>query len=66
LLKGLRGFSKFSVKIWRLFGFNPKHEFDADSYAQFLKDIGFEDFKIKIIQGRMPMGVAVWEKGINR
>jgi ubiquinone/menaquinone biosynthesis C-methylase UbiE len=62
LLKGLRGFSNLSVKIWRLFGFNPKNEFDADSYAKFLKDIGFDDFKMIIIQGRMPMAVAVWGK----
>jgi uncharacterized membrane protein YbaN (DUF454 family)/ubiquinone/menaquinone biosynthesis C-methylase UbiE len=62
LLKELRGFTKYSVKIWRLFGFAPKQEFNADCYAQFLKNIGFEDFKMIIIKGRMPMAVAVWEK----
>jgi ubiquinone/menaquinone biosynthesis C-methylase UbiE len=62
LLKELRGFSKFSVRMWRLFGFAPKQKFDAESYAQFLKEIGFEDFKIVIIDGRMPMAVVVWEK----
>jgi ubiquinone/menaquinone biosynthesis C-methylase UbiE len=62
LLKELRGFPKFSVKIWRLFGFAPKHNFDAGSYAKFLKDIGFEDFKMIIVEGRMPMAVVIWEK----
>jgi hypothetical protein len=35
--------------------------FDAASYAKFLKDIGFEKFKMIIVEGRMPMAVAVWE-----
>jgi ubiquinone/menaquinone biosynthesis C-methylase UbiE len=62
LLKELRGFSKFSVRMWRLFGFAPKQKFSAESYAKFLKDIGFENFKMVIIDGRMPMAVVVWEK----
>jgi ubiquinone/menaquinone biosynthesis C-methylase UbiE len=62
LLKELRGFPKFSVKVWRLFGFAPNHSFDAERYAKFLKDIGFEDFKTIIVEGRMPMAVVVWSK----
>jgi ubiquinone/menaquinone biosynthesis C-methylase UbiE len=62
LMKGSRSFLTFFAKTWRLFGFAPKHEFDADGFARFLEDIGFEDFRMTVIEGSIPMAVAVWEK----
>jgi len=63
LLKDLHGKSKWSVKLWRLFGFAPKHEFDIDSYADFLPKIGFENCEIIHVDGKMPMAVAIWKGG---
>lgn len=61
--KNLHGRAKLSVKIYKLFGFSPKFEFDADSYANFLTAIGFENCEITEIPGKLPMAVAVWKGG---
>ncbi len=63
LLKGLRGlFARPSVGIWKLLGFAPKREFDAGSFREFLSDIGLPPCEYKVIDGNMPMAVAVWRK----
>ncbi len=63
LLKGLRGlFARPSVGIWKLLGFAPKREFDAESFLEFLSDIGLPPCEYKVIDGNMPMAVAVWRK----
>jgi len=61
--KNLRGKAKWSLRFYRLFGFAPKLEFDADSYADFLPKIGFENCEIIQIPGKLPMAVAVWKGG---
>ena len=60
--KNLRGMAKFNFSIYRLFGFAPKIEFEADSYAEFLQKIGFTDCQIIQLAGKIPMAVAVWKK----
>jgi len=60
--KNLRGMAKFNFSIYRLFGFAPKIEFEADTYAEFLKKIGFIDCQIIHLAGKIPMAVAVWRK----
>ncbi len=63
LLKGLRGlFARPSVGIWKLLGFAPKREFDAGSFREFLFDIGLPPCEYKVVDGNMPMAVAVWRK----
>jgi SAM-dependent methyltransferase len=63
LLKGLRGFfARPGVGIWRLLGFDPKREFDAEGYREFLCEIGLPPSRFEVIEGRMPMAVAVWMK----
>jgi ubiquinone/menaquinone biosynthesis C-methylase UbiE len=63
LLKGLRGlFIRPSVGIWKLLGFAPKHEFDAEGFRSFLTEIGLPPSEYHIIKGNMPMAVAVWRK----
>ena len=63
LLKGLRGFfARPSVGVWRLLGFVPKREFDADSFRGFLCEIGLPPCRYEIVEGNMPMAVAVWKK----
>ncbi|MDR1598671.1 MAG: class I SAM-dependent methyltransferase [Oscillospiraceae bacterium] len=63
LLKGLRGiFIRPTVGIWRVLGFAPKREFDEDSYRAFLCEIGLPPTQYAIINGNMPMAVAVWNK----
>ena len=66
LIKNLKAVSKFKVSVWRLFGFNPKHNFDAEGYEEFLNSIGFEGCKVELIDGDMPMAVAVWRKSASR
>ena len=65
LLKNLHGMTKWSVKLWRLFGFNPTTDFDLDSYTEFLPKIGFENCDIISIPGKIPMAVALWKGGIE-
>ena len=63
LLKGLRGFfPRQSVAFWRVIGFAPKREFDADGYRSFLTEIGLPLNNFEIIDGNMPMAVPVWRK----
>ena len=63
LLKGLRGFfARPSVGLWRLLGFAPKREFDADGFRDFLCEIGLPPCRYEVVQGNMPMAVAVWRK----
>ncbi|MDR0301733.1 MAG: hypothetical protein LBI04_05390 [Treponema sp.] len=63
LLKGLRGlFARPAVGVWRLIGFAPKREFDADGYWEFLSEIGLPPTRFEIIDGNMPMAVALWKK----
>ncbi|MCL1914766.1 MAG: class I SAM-dependent methyltransferase [Eubacteriaceae bacterium] len=63
LLKGLKGFfARPAVGIWKIFGFAPKREFDADSFHWFLYGIGLAPCEYKVVDGNMPMGVAVWRK----
>ncbi|MCL2436514.1 MAG: class I SAM-dependent methyltransferase [Clostridiales bacterium] len=61
--KDLRGKAKLDVRFYKLFGFAPKLEFDADSYADFLPKIGFENCEMIQIPGNFPMAVAVWKGG---
>jgi len=62
LIKNLRGTAKFNLAVYRLFGFSPKIEFEADSYSDFLKNIGFTDCEMIQIAGKIPMAVAIWRK----
>jgi ubiquinone/menaquinone biosynthesis C-methylase UbiE len=63
LLKGLKGlFARPSVGLWRLLGFAPKREFDADGFRDFLCEIGLPPSSYEVIDGDMPMAVAVWTK----
>ncbi|MCL1879974.1 MAG: class I SAM-dependent methyltransferase [Actinomycetia bacterium] len=63
LLKGLRGFfARPSVGLWRLLGFAPKREYDADGFRDFLYEIGLPPCQYEVVGGNMPMAVAVWRK----
>jgi ubiquinone/menaquinone biosynthesis C-methylase UbiE len=63
LPKGLRGFFvRPSVGLWKLLGFAPKQEFDADSFREFLHEIGLPPTEFIVAPGTMPMAVAVWKK----
>jgi SAM-dependent methyltransferase len=63
LLKGLKGlFARPSVGLWRLLGFAPKREFDADGFRDYLCEIVLSSSSYEVIGGNMPMAVAVWRK----
>jgi ubiquinone/menaquinone biosynthesis C-methylase UbiE len=65
LLKNISRSAKFKVWLFRVFGFAPKREFDADGYREFLTDIGLPPYCYEIADGEMPLVVAVWQKSIN-
>lgn len=63
LLKDLRGFFiRPTVGIWKRFGFAPKREFDSDSFRDFLCEIGLPPNEYRVLEGNMPIAVAVWKK----
>jgi ubiquinone/menaquinone biosynthesis C-methylase UbiE len=60
--KNLHGIAKVSVGIYRLLGFAPKIEFDAEDFVAFLPGVGFENCEVIQLPGKIPMAVAVWKK----
>jgi len=62
LLENIKLFERVKVKIWKILGFSPKHNFGAESYKKFLCDIGLSPNNYTIVDGKMPMAVAVWSK----
>ena len=62
LTKDLRGMSRAKIRLWQLFGFSPKREFDEQSYKAFIESIGFVGAEFMMADGEMPMCIAVWEK----
>jgi len=55
---------KLKISLWRLFGFNPIVNLDFEGYKAFLEKIGLDGCKFELIDGDMPMAVAVWRKGV--
>ena len=53
---------KFLIKLYKVFGFKPKYDFDNDSCKIFLEEIGFNDCEYHTIYGAVSLGVAVWKK----
>jgi hypothetical protein len=64
LTKNLRGIAKINLRVYKLFGFSPKIEFDSNGYKEFLLAIGFNDCEFITINGKIPMMVAIWKKGV--
>jgi ubiquinone/menaquinone biosynthesis C-methylase UbiE len=60
--KGLKGFTKIKMDLYKLFGFSPKVELAVDEYKNFLNSIGFEVSEIIHCEGKVPMSIAVWYK----
>jgi ubiquinone/menaquinone biosynthesis C-methylase UbiE len=60
LLKNINAVARVKVGFWRLLGFAPKNEFDAESYREFLTRIGLTPVYYEIADGAMPLAVAVW------
>jgi ubiquinone/menaquinone biosynthesis C-methylase UbiE len=62
LTKDLKGAALAKIKLFKLFGLKPKLEFDEGEYAEFISAIGFNGSEMILVDGEMPMGVAVWRK----
>jgi ubiquinone/menaquinone biosynthesis C-methylase UbiE len=62
LTKGLKGFPRLMLRVWKRLGFAPKQELAFGEYAAFLREIGFEGCEIIPCDGPIPMAVAVWNK----
>lgn len=58
-INGSKGTSKMAVKALELLGANFKREFDAESYQEFFKNLGFENAAYDIVEGRMACDIAV-------
>ena len=54
LTKDLQGMAKAKIGLYRLFGFSPKVEFDADDYKEFTCSIGFNDCDFIQVAGKYP------------
>ena len=61
-IKNLRGIGRVNIGVFKLFGFAPKFTFDRDGFEQFLPTIGFSNCEFTHIDGKIPMGIAVWRK----
>ncbi|MCL2531155.1 MAG: class I SAM-dependent methyltransferase [Oscillospiraceae bacterium] len=61
-IKNLRGPGRINIRIFKLLGFSPKFEFDRELFARFLPSVGFNDCKFIQIQGKVPLGIAIWTK----
>lgn len=61
--ENLRGTAKLNISLYRLAGFAPKREFNAEGYTTFLQAIGFDSCEHVQIAGKIPMAVAIWRKG---
>jgi len=59
--KNLRGRARFSIGLYKLFGFAPRIELAADEFAGFLAGLGFDGCEIIQVPGRIPMAVAVYK-----
>jgi len=62
LLKEGTDWGKFLIKLYKIFGFKPKYEFDSNSCKLFLEEIGFENFEYFTVHGSIALGIAVWKK----
>jgi len=62
LTKNIKGFAKFQVNLWRLLGFNPKHNFDEKGYLDFLKQHNLKISESILIEGSMPIIIVICKK----
>jgi ubiquinone/menaquinone biosynthesis C-methylase UbiE len=62
LLKEVKGSSKVLLWMYRKLGFSPKQNFSRAEFNRFLEALGFKDAKVCVVEGKMPLAVAVWEK----
>ena len=60
LTENLGFVSRTKLGLWRLLGFSPRHSFDAEGYHDFLCGIGLAPTDFTVIDGKMPMAVAVY------
>jgi ubiquinone/menaquinone biosynthesis C-methylase UbiE len=62
LTQNLKGAARAKINFFKLLGFVPKLEFDVDSYATFIDEVGFKNCEFIAIDGEMPMSIAVWSR----
>jgi len=61
-IKNLRGIGGAIIQAYKLLGLSPKSEFDSKAFEMSLPEIGFCGCEIIQLEGRVPMGIAVWRK----
>lgn len=52
----------FFVKLYKLIGFNPSENYNAESYRKMLEGCGCGPVKLTFIKGIIPVGFAVMKK----
>ena len=61
-IKKLRGIGGAIIRTYKLFGLSPKSEFDSEAFEAFLPSMGFCGCETMQLEGRVPMGIAIWRK----
>ena len=56
---------KFIIKLYKIIGFQPAHNFSENQYREMLENSKLPTPDIHIIQGKIPCGFAVFRKIIN-
>ena len=51
-----------AVKFITMLGADFKKQFDLDTYKQFFDDMGYENVKYNVVEGRMPCAIAIISK----
>ena len=50
------------VNLYRILGFRPSHRFTRESYRDFIEALGLPVREVRVIPGKMAVGMAVLEK----
>ena len=62
LTRDIKGFTKLQLGIWKKLGYDPKREFDEESYLNFLLSNDLNVIESTVIDGNIPMMIVVCEK----
>lgn len=60
-INGDEGTNKLAVKFLEKLGASFKRQFDRESYIKFFEEMGYEEVKYEVVQGRMSCDIAVIE-----
>jgi ubiquinone/menaquinone biosynthesis C-methylase UbiE len=62
LAQGSKASFKILLKFYKLLGFNPKQSFSEEKYKTMFENVSLPKPEIKILEGNVPVGLAVFRK----